>query len=136
MMDYRFDFYILLYVASVVFLAFIVSEYTEYSGMETIKIWFYKIYLKLKYIKFKRLFNKTVKIIRISKKNNILSIDFLNDTYEELEKAWNYINSGYSSIFTHDNVNEAILNIRKGTVLYTLITEKLANALIKASEKG
>lgn len=135
-MDYRFDFYILLYVTSVVFLAFMVSEYTEYSGMETIKIWFYKIYLKFKYIKFKRLFNKTVKIIRISKKNNILSIDFLNDTYKELEKAWHYINSGYSFIFIRDNVNEAIINIRKGTVLYTLVTEKLANALIKASEKG
>lgn len=135
-MDYRFDFYILLYVTSVVFLAFIVSEYTEYSGMETIKIWFYKIYLKFKYIKFKRLFNKTVKIIRISKKNNILSIDFLNDTYKELEKAWHHINSGYSFIFIRDNVNEAIINIRKGTVLYTLVTEKLANALIKASEKG
>lgn len=135
-MDYRFDFYILLYVTSVVFLAFMVSEYTEYSGMETIKIWFYKIYLKFKYIKFKRLFNKTVKIICISKKNNILSIDFLNDTYKELEKAWHYINSGYSFIFIRDNVNEAIINIRKGTVLYTLVTEKLANALIKASEKG
>lgn len=135
-MDYRFDFYILLYVTSVVFLAFMVSEYTEYSGMETIKIWFYKIYLKFKYIKFKRLFNKTVKIIRISKKNNILSIDFLNDTYKELEKAWYYINSGYSFIFIRDNVNEAIINIRKGTVLYTLVTEKLANVLIKASEKG
>lgn len=135
-MDYRFDLYILLCVASIVFLAFMIPDYSEYTSMETIRIWFYKIYLKLKYMKFKRLFNKTVKIIRVSKKNNILSLTFLDTIYGELEEAWNYINVGYSSIFTHDNINEAIINIRKGTVRYTTVTEKLAGALIEASEKG
>ena len=104
-MDYKFNLHILLCIVLVVFIAFIVSEYTEHSDTETIKISFYKMCLKLKYIKFKHLFNKTVKIIYTSKKNNILSIDFLNDIYKELEAAWYYINAGYSSIFTYDNLN-------------------------------
>ena len=133
-MDYKFNLHILLCIVFVVFIAFIVSEYTEHSDIETIKISFYKMCLKLKYIKFKHLFNKTVKIIYTSKKNNILSIDFLNDIYKELEEAWYYINAGYSSIFTYDNINEAVLNIRKGTIHYTLVTEKLTNALIEASD--
>lgn len=134
MIDYRLNLHILLCGAFIIFIAFMVLEYTEYSDIETIKIRFYKIYLKLKYIKFKYLFNKTVKIIHTSKKNNILSIDFLNNIYKELEEAWYYINAGYSSIFTYNNVNEAVLNIRKGTIRYTLVTEKLTNALIEASD--
>lgn len=134
MIDYKLNLHILLCGAFIIFITFIVSEYTEYSDIKAIKIWFYKIYLKLKYIKFKHLFNKTVKIIYTSKKNNILSIDFLNNIYKELEEAWYYINAGYSSIFTYDNINEAILNIRKGTIYYTLVTEKLTNALIEASD--
>ena len=134
MIDYKLNLHVLLCGAFIIFIAFMVSEYTEYSDIKAIKIWFYKIYLKLKYIKFKHLFNKTVKIIYTSKKNNILSIDFLNNIYKELEEAWYYINAGYSSIFTHDDVNEAVLNIRKGTIRYTLVTEKLTNALIEASK--
>ena len=134
MIDYKLNLHILLCGAFIIFIAFMVLEYTEYSDIETIKIRFYKIYLKLKYIKFKYLFNKTVKIIHTSKKNNILSIDFLNNIYKELEEAWYYINAGYSSIFTYNNVNEAVLNIRKGTIRYTLVTEKLTNALIEASD--
>ena len=134
MIDYRLNLHILLCGAFIIFITFIVSEYTEHSDIETIKIRFYKIYLKLKYIKFKHLFNKTVKIIHTSKKNNILSIDFLNNIYKELEEAWYYINAGYSSIFTYNNVNEAVLNIRKGTIRYTLVTEKLTNALIEAGK--
>lgn len=134
MIDYKLNLHILLCGAFIIFIAFIVSEYTEHSDIETIKVRFYKIYLKLKYIKFKHLFNKTVKIIYTSKKNNILSIDFLNNIYKELEEAWYYINAGYSSIFTYDNINEAILNIRKGTIRYTLVTEKLTNALIEAGK--
>ena len=134
MIDYKLNLHILLCVAFIIFIAFMVSEYTEHSDIETIKVRFYKIYLKLKYIKFKHLFNKTVKIIYTSKKNNILSIDFLNNIYKELEEAWYYINAGYSSIFTYDNINEAVLNIRKGTIRYTLVTEKLTNALIEAGK--
>lgn len=134
MIDYKLNLHILLCGAFIIFIAFIVSEYTEHSDIETIKVRFYKIYLKLKYIKFKHLFNKTVKIIYTSKKNNILSIDFLNNIYKELEEAWYYINAGYSSIFTYDNINEAVLNIRKGTIRYTLVTEKLTNALIEAGK--
>ena len=134
MIDYKLNLHILLCGAFIIFITFIVSEYTEYSDIKAIKIWFYKIYLKLKYIKFKHLFNKTVKIIYTSKKNNILSIDFLNNIYKELEEAWYYINAGYSSIFTYDNIEEAILNIRKGTIRYTLVTEKLTNALIEAGK--
>lgn len=134
MIDYKLNLHILLCVAFIIFIAFMVSEYTEHSDIETIKVRFYKIYLKLKYIKFKHLFNKTVKIIYTSKKNNILSIDFLNNIYKELEEAWYYINAGYSSIFTYNNINEAILNIRKGTIRYTLVTEKLTNALIEAGK--
>ena len=134
MMDYKFNLHILLCIVFIIFIAFIVSEYTEHSDIETIKISFYKMCLKLKYIKFKHLFNKTVKIIYTSKKNNILSIDFLNDIYKELEEAWYYINAGYSSIFTYDNINEAVLNIRKGTIRYALVTEKLTNALIEAGK--
>ena len=134
MIDYKLNLHILLCIVFVVFISFMVSEYTEHSDIETIKVRFYKIYLKLKYIKFKHLFNKTVKIIYTSKKNNILSIDFLNNIYKELEEAWYYINAGYSSIFTYDNINEAVLNIRKGTIRYTLVTEKLTNALIEAGK--
>lgn len=134
MIDYKLNLHILLCGAFIIFISFMVSEYTEHSDIETIKVRFYKIYLKLKYIKFKHLFNKTVKIIYTSKKNNILSIDFLNNIYKELEEAWYYINAGYSSIFTYNNINEAILNIRKGTIRYTLVTEKLTNALIEAGK--
>lgn len=134
MIDYKLNLHILLCGAFIIFISFMVSEYTEHSDIETIKVRFYKIYLKLKYIKFKHLFNKTVKIIYTSKKNNILSIDFLNNIYKELEEAWYYINTGYSSIFTYNNINEAILNIRKGTIRYTLVTEKLTNALIEAGK--
>ena len=134
MIDYKLNLHILLCGAFIIFITFIVSEYTEYSDIKAIKIWFYKIYLKLKYIKFKHLFNKMVKIIYTSKKNNILSIDFLNNIYKELEESWYYINAGYSSIFTYNNINEAILNIRKGTIRHTLVTEKLTNALIEAGK--
>ena len=133
-MDYKFNLHILLCIVFIIFIAFIVSEYTEHSDIETIKISFYKMCLKLKYIKFKHLFNKTVKIIYNNKKNDILSTDFLNDIYKELEEAWYYINAGYSSIFTCDNIDEAVLNIRKGTIRYTLVTEKLTNALIEAGK--
>ena len=133
MIDYKLNLHILLCVVFIIFIAFMVLEYTEHSDIKAIKIWFYKIYLKIKYIKFKYIFNKTVKIIYISKKNNILSIDFLNNIYKELEESWYYINAGYSSIFTYNDINEAILNIRKGTIHYTLVTEKLTNALIEAS---
>ena len=133
MIDYKLNLHILLCVVFIIFIAFMVLEYTEHSDIKAIKIWFYKIYLKIKYIKFKYIFNKTVKIIYIKKKNNILSIDFLNNIYKELEESWYYINAGYSSIFTYNDINEAILNIRKGTIHYTLVTEKLTNALIEAS---
>lgn len=132
MIDYKLNLHILLCVAFIIFIVFMILEYTEHSDIKAIKIWFYKIYLKFKYIKFKYIFNKTVKIIYTSKKNNILSIDFLNNIYKELEESWYYINAGYSSIFTYNNINEAILNIRKGTIHYTLVTEKLTNALIEA----
>lgn len=125
--------------ASILLLVLIANYfYYPYCGItlmtnliDRIKFHLCGVYFVFKKIKYKRMVNKTVKILNKLKKRYVIPNKILSDIYSDISEAWDMLNESFRNIDklykcrVPTDMKKIIKGIKYGTIRFCVSMEKL-----------